>query len=322
MDAERIRDELFRITLGLWNYAKNHNPDTIERNRCRELVWLNYVAGVRESRRLVGDYIMSQLDYDKQIIHDDTVAFTDWGIDVHHPQGFWVRGNDCIHVYKGRRTSIPYRSLYSKNISNLFMAGRCHSATHIALGGTRVTRPCCAMGQCVGTAAAVAKRHNTDPRGVFENHIIELQQKLLRDGCYLLGVKNNDRYDLALSARVKASSAAGGMAPENTVNGWNRIVGGDRNAWTPDRDADGPHWIEFELKRLAVVRSVHVTFEKKSADLSIEIYRGEQWREIGKIPAGSTRRHVIMLGPVTTEKIRIISEDERPVICEIRVYEK
>ncbi|MHC4748139.1 MAG: FAD-dependent oxidoreductase [Planctomycetota bacterium] len=185
-DAEQIRDELFRISVGLWNYAKNHNPATKQKNLKRELVWLNYVTGVRESRRLVGDYIMSQKDYDEQIVHDDTVAFTDWGPDVHHPQGFWVKGNDCIHVYQGRRTSIPYRTLYSKNIENLFMAGRCHSATHIAFGGTRVMRPCCAMGQAVGTAAAIATKHKITPRLVYEKHIKQLQDTLVKDGCRLM----------------------------------------------------------------------------------------------------------------------------------------
>ncbi len=186
-DAEKIRDELFRISLGLWNYAKNHNPATKDKNARRELVWLNYVPGVRESRRLIGDYVMSQKDYDERIVHEDTVAFTDWGPDVHHPEGFWVKGNDCIHVYQGRRTSIPYRTLYSKNIENLFMAGRCHSATHIAFGGTRVIRPMCATGQAAGTAAAIATKYGTTPRGVYREHIKELQDTLIKDGCRLMG---------------------------------------------------------------------------------------------------------------------------------------
>ena len=185
-DAEHIRDELFRINIGLWNYAKNHNPKTKQKNEKRELVWLNYVPGVRESRRLVGDYILSQQDYDKQTVHDDTVAFTDWGPDCHHPEGFWTKGVDCIHTYSGRRTSIPYRSLYSRNIENLFMAGRCHSATHIALGGTRVMRPCAAMGQAAGTAAAIAAKNKETPRGVYENHIKQLQDTLVKDGCRLM----------------------------------------------------------------------------------------------------------------------------------------
>ena len=185
-DAEHIRDELFCISLGLWNYAKNHNPKTKDINLNRELTWLNYIPGVRESRRLLGDYIMTQRDYDTQEVHEDTVAFTDWGPDLHHPQAYWVKGNDCIHVYKGRRTSIPYRTLYSRNIENLFMAGRNHSASQLAMSGTRVMRPCAAMGQAVGTAAAIATRHNTTPRGVYKKHIKELQKTLVSDGCRLM----------------------------------------------------------------------------------------------------------------------------------------
>jgi len=189
-DAEHIRDELFRISLGLWNYAKNHNPNTVNKNKHRELVWLNYVPGVRESRRLVGDYILSQKDLDDKVVHDDHVAFCDWGVDLHHPQGFWVKGNDCIAVYKDHRKSIPYRTLYSKNINNLFMAGRNHSATQIAMAATRVMHPCAAMGQAVGTAAAIAVKHQTSPRGVYQHHIAELQDTLIKDGCRLM---NKDR---------------------------------------------------------------------------------------------------------------------------------
>ena len=186
-DAETIRDELFRISIGLWNYAKNHNPATRERNRNRELVRLNHVPGVRESRRLVGDYIMSQKDFDEQIVHGDSVAVTNWGTDVHHSEGFWVRGNDCIHVYGKRIIGIPYRTLYSRNIGNLFMAGRCHSATQTAMGGTRVMRPVMQMGQATGTAAAIALEHGTSPRGVYEKHIEELKETLLHDGCRISG---------------------------------------------------------------------------------------------------------------------------------------
>ncbi len=182
-DAETIRDELFRINLGLWNYAKNHNPATRELNRNRELVWLNYVPGVRESRRLVGDTIMTQKDFDDQTVHGDAVAITDWGPDVHHSEGFWVRGNDCIHVYGRIEIGIPYRTLYSRNIENLFMAGRCHSATQTAMGGTRVMRPVMQMGQAVGTAAAIALKHGTSPRGVYAQHIEELRHALVQDGC-------------------------------------------------------------------------------------------------------------------------------------------
>ena len=320
-DAEAIRDELFRITLGMWNYAKNHNPQTVAKNKHRELVWMNYVPGVRESRRLVGDYIMSQRDYDKQTVHADTVAFTDWGIDVHHPEGFWVKGNDCIHVYPGRRTSIPYRTLYSKNIANLFMAGRCHSATHMALGGTRVMRAMCATGQAAGTAAAMAKKYCATPREVHADHIVELQQALLRDGCYLMGVKNADPSDLALTAKVTASSSAAGMAPAKVVDGWNRVVGKDRSAWAPDPKAAAPPWIAFELKKASAVSAVHVTAEKQNVSFHVDAMIDGQWTTVAKSTA-STRRTVLRFAPVTAAAIRIISDasPKSVVLCEVRIY--
>jgi len=323
-DAEKIRDELFRINIGLWNYAKNHNPSTIEKNKNRELVWLNYVPGVRESRRLVGDYIMSQEDYDHRIVHNDTVAFTDWGPDVHHPEGFWVRGNDCIHVYQGRRTSIPYRSLYSQNIENLFMAGRCHSATHIAMGGTRVIRPMCATGQAAGTAAAIATKRETSPRGVYEEHIAELQQTLLRDGCYLMGVKNADENDLARSARLTASSSAEGLGPENAVNGWNRIVDGERNAWTPDANTNGPHWIQFQLDGITTISTIHVTFEERNSatDFAAEAWVDGTWKTVVEVDGNVARRRVLGIDGVKTDRIRIVVPHflRNKGVCEVRVY--
>jgi len=321
-DAEKIRDELFRISLGLWNYAKNYNPRTIEKNTFRELVWLNYVPGVRESRRLVGDYIMSQREYDKQIVHADTVAFTDWGPDVHHPEGYWVRGNDCIHVYKGRRTSIPYRTLYSKNITNLFMAGRCHSATHIALGGTRVMRPMCATGQAAGTAAAIATRCGCTPRGVYRKHIALLQQTLLRDGCYLMGVKNADPNDLALRAKVTASSSVKGMGPARAVDGWTRVVGKDRSAWAPAADAKGPAWIAFELTKAVAVGEVHVTAERQNADFRVEAMVGGQWKTVAKSIGNRARRVVVRFDAVTTDRVRLVSDGPAKLLalCEVRIY--
>jgi len=321
-DAEVIRDELFRITLGMWNYAKNYNPATVDKNKYRELVWVNYVPGVRESRRLVGDYVMSQRDFDEQIVHPDTVAFTDWGIDVHHPEGFWVKGNDAIHVYMGRRASIPYRSLYSKNIENLLMAGRCHSATHVALGGTRVMRPMCATGQAAGTAAAIAERHATTPRGVYENHLEQLQQTLLKDGCYLLGVKNRDRKDLALAATASASSQTAAMPAGKVINGCNRAVEKDRNAWAPDSAASGPQWVQLQLPRAATVDTVHVTFRAASDDCRVEVLEGETWKTVATIERGRARRTVLQFSPVKTDKLRLLLDNpsQQTAVCEVRIY--
>ena len=319
-DAEEIRDELFRVCVGLWNYAKNHNPKTVARNERRELVWLNYVQGVRESRRLIGDYVMSQRDFDTQAAHADDVAFTDWGIDVHHPEGFWVQGNDAIHVYKGRRVGIPYRTLYSKNIANLFMAGRCHSATQTAFGGTRVMRPMCATGQAAGTAAALARHHASTPRGVYEAYIGELQQALLRDGCYLPGVRNSDVSDLALKATAEASSATPGAAATNINNGWNRVVGTDRNAWAPDAKSAGPQWVSLRLAEAAAVSEIHVTFEKASAPYRVQVRLGGEWKEVARVAEGAPRRVVLTLQKERAEAVRLLFENKAVAVCEMRVY--
>ncbi len=321
-DAEAIRDELFRVCVGLWDYAKNRNPKTVAKNEKRELVWLNYVQGVRESRRLVGDYVLNQRDFDEQTVFPDVVAFTDWGVDVHHPEGFWVRGNDAIHVYKGRRVGIPYRTLYSKNIANLLMAGRCHSATQTAFGGTRVMRPMCMTGQAAGTAAALARRCATTPRGVYESHIGELQQALLRDGCYLPGVPNSDPDDLALKARAEASSVAAGAAAANVNNGWSRKTDAGRNAWAPDPKAAGPAWMSLRLAAPAEVASVHVTFEKASAPCQVQVLSGDAWQTVASLAQGAPRRVALAVAPVRAEAVRLLFlETPMPVaVCEVRVY--
>ncbi|MEW6233867.1 MAG: FAD-dependent oxidoreductase [Candidatus Omnitrophota bacterium] len=205
-DAEEIRDELFRINLGLWNFVKNYSPEHKEKNKNRKLTYINYVAGKRESRRLLGDYILTQWDYESRIDHPDNVAYGGWGIDVHHSHGFWTDGPMYYSAYRDRKVSIPYRCLYSRNIDNLFLAGRDISVSHVALGGVRVMRTTSLMGQAVGTAAALCVEKSMTPRQAGKDAIGEIQQRLLKDGAYIMGVKNEDSRDLALKASVTASS--------------------------------------------------------------------------------------------------------------------
>lgn len=205
-DAEAIRDELFRVNLGLWNYVKNYDPAFKEENMGRRLIWINHIAGKRESRRLVGDYILTQWDYENETVHGDNVAYGGWGIDVHHPNGYWKSGPMYYSAYRDRKVSIPFRALYSKNVDNLMMAGRNISVSHVALGGVRVMRTTCLMGQAAGTAAAVCLERNAPPRDVGRDWIGEVQQRLLRDGAYVMGQTNQDPDDLALKATASASS--------------------------------------------------------------------------------------------------------------------
>lgn len=206
-DAEIIRDELLRIIWGMWDHAKNHCPDLKEEAQKYKLSWISYVVGKRESRRLIGDYIMTEHDIAEQIRQPDRVSYGGWGIDIHPPKGFYDPGPPAIFSHKVK-FSVPYRSLYSKNIDNLMMAGRCISVTHAALGATRVMITCGLQGQAAGTAAGFCKMHDTTPRGVYEQYIFDLQQQLLKDGCYIIDLPNQDPRDLARQAKVAASSVA------------------------------------------------------------------------------------------------------------------
>ena len=116
------------------------------------------------------------------------MSYGGWGIDLHPPLGFYDPGPPATFSHKFK-FSVPLRSLYSKNVNNLMMAGRCISVTHAALGATRVMITCGLQGQAAGTAASLCKFHHTTPRGIYESYIDELQQQLLKDGCYLIDLE-------------------------------------------------------------------------------------------------------------------------------------
>jgi hypothetical protein len=323
-DAESIRDELFRISIGLWGYHKNCCPNCRAKNANRELVWINHIMGVRESRRIMGDYILTERDYTEQIQHPDTVGYGGWTIDIHHVQGFWSKGPASYHA-KACKVSIPLRSLYSKDIDNLLMAGRNLSASHVGLSGVRVMGTTTVMGQAAGTAAAIASRHQITPRGVYQNHITELQQTLLKDGCYLIGVQNADPNDLALTAAVSASSAKPGADPSCVINGWSRAVRGVRNAWIPDSKQSMPQWVQLDFGRERVLDTVAVSFQTKllrADDFQVEVWKDGQWQRVSELSGNKLRRCVVRFDPVKTSKMRLVLTKIQPDagVCEIRAY--
>ena len=322
-DAESIRDELFRIKLGLWDHVKNHCPRFAGETANREFVSTNHIAGKRESRRLLGDYILAQRDYAERIIHPDTVTYAGYNIDPHHPQGFWTLGPQAFRLYHFK-ASVPYRILYSRNVDNLFMAGRNISATHLALNGVRVMRITAMMGEVVGTAASVALANESTPRGVYEDHLAQLQQTLLHEGTYLMGVPNQDPLDLALTATVTASSEAVSVSPANAVDGWNRAVHGVPHSWGPDPSAPRPHWIELRFDAACVLAMVHVTFQLR--EMAARSYRiciptDDGWHTVVDVTDNRDRRRVHEFKPATCDRLRIFIDDPDARICEIRAYE-
>ncbi|GAB4323595.1 MAG: hypothetical protein Kow0069_28820 [Promethearchaeota archaeon] len=205
-DEEEVRHELQAIVFGLWDYVKNHDPRTREAAMNFELTWVGQVPGKRESRRVVGDYLLTQDDVLSARIFEDQVAVGGWSVDLHPPAGFYHEGPSATHAHGPAPYSIPYRCTYSKDLDNLFLASRCLSVTHVAHASTRLIATLACVGQAVGTAAALCVAHDCTARELASSHLRELQQALLRNDGYLLGVKNEDPHDLALGARASATS--------------------------------------------------------------------------------------------------------------------
>ena len=173
-DAEMIRDHMFKAIYGSFHNAKQ-KPE----NANLALEWTSYLIGKRESRRLAGDYIYTFQDEKKMTEFPDAVAMEKRNIDVHYQLNVQNAAqpdflSEALY-YNVDHYYIPYRSLYSKNIKNILMAGRCFSSSHVGLGGPRVMNTTGQMGVAVGYAASICKKYNTNPRGVYNHHIEELK---------------------------------------------------------------------------------------------------------------------------------------------------
>ena len=226
-DTERVRDELLKITFGVWDHIKNRCPHKEEAANWA-LEWLQFLPAKRESRRYIGDHVLTQNDIEAEGRFADIVAYGGWTMDDHHPAGFnAVRIGAPATVFHPAPSpyGISYRCLYSRNITNLMFAGRDASCTHVAMSSTRVMGTGCSMGQAVGTAAALAVREGLSPRQVG-GRIAELQQMLLRDDAYLPWV----RQEFAPLVMVSELVASRGD-PSPLRDGINRPVGEDEHCW-------------------------------------------------------------------------------------------
>jgi len=189
-DAEGIRDWNLRAVFGAWSAMKNGDGAAEHKNAV--LTWVAYVGGPRESRRILGDVVLTQDDIVTKREFPDGCVPSTWSIDLHYPKEEYAKkfpDNPFISIaVHDRRVDrdygypVPYRCFYSKDMENLFMAGRCVSVTHEALGTVRVMKTCGMMGEVVGKAASVAIKHGTTPRGVYEKHWSEMDELLKLPG--------------------------------------------------------------------------------------------------------------------------------------------
>lgn len=219
-DAERIRHELTRHTLGVWDWIKNRDPQTRELAANYALDWIGQVPGKRESRRIMGKYLMTEHDPAGRAVFEDEIAFGGWFLDLHTPGGLLAPTSEPSSAEHYDQTTdyavksycgpygIPLRICMSKDVDNLMMAGRNVSVTHAALGTVRVMGTTALMGQAAGIAAAIAAMEQLSADELLATRVPHIQQQLLRDGCFLPNVINEDPLDLARLAVVTASSEA------------------------------------------------------------------------------------------------------------------
>ena len=292
-EYEQIRDELVSCIYGIWDHLKNGGDHGAENY---DLEWVGMLPGSREGRRLIGDYILNENDILSNRQFEDAVAYGGWPMDIHTAKGLYDFDELPSRVisFDGAYT-IPYRSYYSKNISNLMMAGRDISASKMAMGSTRVMGTCAVGGQAVGTAAALCIKYDCDPRGAQE-HMRELQQMLLKDDAYIPGIWNEDPKDLARRAKVTATSAREGCPPENVINGISRDEDGHRNLWISGKGRTEGEMLTLHLADRQPVSEVHLTFDSNfHYPIKITLSRKRQAQQRIGVPPELIRDYTVTL---------------------------
>ena len=309
-DFERIRDNGLRAAFGHWAYMKNQSgPQWRERAESRELGWVAYIAGKRESRRLMGDVVLTELDVVRQKPFPDASVVTTWTIDLHYPEATNARyfpGDEFRAIAVHQRIqpyAIPYRCFYSKNVSNLFMAGRNISVSRVALGTIRVMRTTGMMGEVVGMAASLCKEHETTPRGVYEDYLDELKV-LMEKGvapapeqfwhsAQPRGVAIAPAWlpkagkNVALDAKVAVSSTRDGYDAK-FINDGNFNFGSNDNRWVSVTTPDGEsvvHWVELSFNEPVSVNAVRILSGQSGPSTPIQSFVlqrrvGTEWKDI------------------------------------------
>jgi len=333
-EFEEVRDYGMRVVYGNWAFLKN-SPKSKAKYAKRKLDWIAHIAGKRESRRLLGDVILTQQDVTAQKAFDDACVTTTWTIDLHYPDPKNTRhfpGREFRSIAKHRRIKpypIPYRCFYSRNIDNLFMAGRDISVTHVALGTIRVMNTCGMMGEVVGMAAAICKEHDTTPRGVYKDYLDDLKKRMQK-GVSKMPIPSpaassasanvpkppawikTAGTNLARSAKVTVSSC---LAPKYKASNINdgKIAFGMNDRWVSN--SSFPHTVELAWDAPQTISAVRIVTGWKSgariigmlADFSLQYHDGGTWKPIAGAEAKSNKQAdwTAKFKPVRTKRLRL-----------------
>jgi len=344
-DPENARDQLLILNLSYWNWIKNYST---AKDKAANYVMTILPTGnaKRETRRLMGDHILTEHDVLKPERFHDAIGTGGWSLDIHHPKGIFSEEGPFHFNTHVPSNPLPFRILYSRNIENLFFAGRNVSCTHAALGNVRVQGTTGVLGQAVGTAAAMCVEKEIDPRALYQKHIAELQQKLIKDDQYIIGFKNEDTADLARSATISASSERSqDYAAANVINGVTRVVGDVKNMWASDPETVMPQWLEIDLDKPKVINSVYLTFDtdlndprhssweftaedrmppQSVRDYTVQVFDGDQWHTVAEVENNYQRRGIHRFGALQASKVKVnvtaTNGDASARIYEVRLY--
>ena len=254
--SEDIKFELWKVIYGIWDYVKNSGKYPEAENLTLE--WVGTIPGKRESRRFEGDFMLSQKDIVEQRDYYDRVAFGGWAMDLHPADGIYSKHNSCTQWHGKGVYSIPYRSYYSKDIDNLFLAGRIISASHVAFGSSRVMLTCAHGAQVIGKAASICFKNNWNPRNLAdEDKITLLQLALNKDGQSIPRLAINDAEDLAQKAQITGSSE---LKIENiTASGvWGKLT--SNTAQLMPLSSNTPYSFSIKLK---AIEKTNITIKLK-----------------------------------------------------------
>ena len=342
-DDEKIRHELQRSALGIWDLIKNSQHYKDSENWALE--WIGAIPGKRESRRFIGDYVLREQDLRAGETFHDQVAYGGWPIDLHPPGG--VHSEDAPFITtKVPLYNIPFRSLYSRNVSNLLFAGRNISTSHVAFGSTRVMATCAIMGQAVGTAAALCVRNACTPRELAQDAIRQLQQTLLKDDAYAIGLSNQDSDDYALKATADASTEKSDLfKATNVINGIHRGVGMKPNRWGSKPGTGLPQQIKLRLPTSKRITEVHLVFDtglnrqltlshsdatnhkqirgpqpETVRDYDLELLHGESSMTVARINSNYQRKRIHHFEPTAADGI-LLRVHATNGSAEVRVFE-
>jgi hypothetical protein len=261
-DNDKIRHELLSIVMGVWDYIKNSGE--FPNSAFYALDWVGMMPGKRAGRRLMGDHIVTQQELVAGGPYPDAIAIGGWPLDDHTGMDFDHHDLPPLNSIKiANPYNVPLRSLYSRNVPNLLMAGRNISCSHVAFTSTRVMATCAVIGQAAGTAAALCAEKGVLPRQLATQPklISSLQQRLLRDNQTILGVKNQDPEDLARKAAVTASAEAGDYKAILLQSGVTRdIPKQEVHHWAAPMTPEGA-WIELRWPAPQTIRQVQITFD-------------------------------------------------------------